>query len=89
MSLWPSIGNWSFPCRSHYWVVENRVEWSYDMTPEEIDAGRRRDAWIKDRYVKTGKLETPSGSRPAAPVWDDGKPEALSWWEKLKRWLGS
>lgn len=27
VSLYPSIGNWNFPCRSHYWISENRVEW--------------------------------------------------------------
>ena len=28
VSLPPSIGNWSFPCRSHYWIRDNRVVWS-------------------------------------------------------------
>ncbi len=27
VTLRPSIGNWAFPCRSHYWITENRVEW--------------------------------------------------------------
>jgi hypothetical protein len=31
VSLKPSIGNWSYPCRSHYWIKGNRVEW--DGTP--------------------------------------------------------
>lgn len=26
ISLTPSIGNWSFPCQSHYWIRGNRVE---------------------------------------------------------------
>ena len=25
VSLDPSIGNWGFPCRSHYWVRNNRA----------------------------------------------------------------
>jgi hypothetical protein len=25
VSLDPSIGNWGFPCRSHYWVRNNRM----------------------------------------------------------------
>lgn len=80
VSLWPSIGNWSFPCRSHYWIVENRVEWSYEMTQEEIDAGRRQDARAKDRFIRTGKVE--------APAQDHTEPENLGWWERFKRWLG-
>jgi len=27
VTLHPSIGNFQMPCRSHYWVRENRVEW--------------------------------------------------------------
>src|SRR5262249_41051928 len=26
--LKPSVGNWSFPCRSHYWIEGNRVRWA-------------------------------------------------------------
>jgi hypothetical protein len=27
VSLYPSIGNWSFRCRSHYWIEQNRAVW--------------------------------------------------------------
>lgn len=27
VSLSPSIGNWQFPCRSHYFIKQNKVEW--------------------------------------------------------------
>src|SRR5688572_12008813 len=27
VSLSPSIGNWSFKCRSHYWIARNRIRW--------------------------------------------------------------
>jgi hypothetical protein len=27
ISLKPSIGNWSYPGRSHYWIKGNRVVW--------------------------------------------------------------
>ena len=27
ISLNPSIGNWNFECRSHYWIRRNRVIW--------------------------------------------------------------
>lgn len=27
VSLAPSIGNWSYPCQSHYWIRRNNVEW--------------------------------------------------------------
>ena len=28
ISLDPSIGNWGFACRSHYWIRRNRIEWA-------------------------------------------------------------
>lgn len=27
ITLRPSIGNQQFPCKSHYWITENRIEW--------------------------------------------------------------
>lgn len=50
VSLRPSIGNWSFPCRSHYWIVRNRVIWARPMTAEEIEKGRRRDRKLTESY---------------------------------------
>ncbi len=30
LTLSPSIGNWQYPCRSHYWIRNSRVEWAHD-----------------------------------------------------------
>lgn len=38
-SLYPSIGNWQLPCRSHYWITEGEVEWSYQWSKEQIAKG--------------------------------------------------
>lgn len=27
ITLRPSIGNWQFPCKSHYHITENIIEW--------------------------------------------------------------
>ena len=35
VSLEPSIGNYQFPCQSHYWIKYNRVIWVTDSIPEE------------------------------------------------------
>jgi hypothetical protein len=34
ISLYPSIGNWQFPCKSHYWIIENEVVWADDWLNE-------------------------------------------------------
>jgi hypothetical protein len=43
VSLTPSIGNWSFPCKSHYWIRANKVHWADAMSAEMIAAVKARD----------------------------------------------
>ena len=35
ISLAPSIGNWNFPCESHYVITENRVMWDKHWAKSE------------------------------------------------------
>ncbi len=42
-TLSPSIGNASFPCRSHYFIRRGRVAWAGEYTPEMIAVARRLD----------------------------------------------
>jgi hypothetical protein len=39
LSLYPSIGNWQLPCKSHYWILNGEIEWSYQWSEEQIKAG--------------------------------------------------
>jgi hypothetical protein len=50
ISLYPSIGNWAFPCHSHYWIINNRVQWARKWTEEEIAQGRHKDQLQKERF---------------------------------------
>ncbi len=50
VSLSPSIGNWSFHCQSHYWIIENRIVWSRKWSSREITIGRERDRKAKSRF---------------------------------------
>jgi hypothetical protein len=45
--LCPSIGNWNFSCKAHYWILGNAVRWAAEMTPTEIKAIRAssRQGW--------------------------------------------
>ena len=43
VSLYPSIGNWSFPCRSHYFIMNSEAVWAAPATPEMIAASREFD----------------------------------------------
>jgi Family of unknown function (DUF6527) len=50
VSLHPSIGNWSFDCKSHYWIQNNRVRWARRWTQAEIASGRSHDGLSKNAY---------------------------------------
>ena len=50
VSLTPSIGSWSLPCQSHYWVQNGRIAWAERFTPAEIEAVRRRDRRDQQAY---------------------------------------
>ena len=52
ISLRPSIGNWNFPCQSHYWITNNEVQWARKWTKEEIERGRNEDIENKEKYYK-------------------------------------
>lgn len=51
VSLSPSIGNWKFPCRSHYWIQKNKIVWARTMTQTKIKRIQKRDALDKQRYI--------------------------------------
>jgi len=81
VSLHPSIGNWGFPCRSHYWIRDSRVIWAGDMTEDQVRAVRKRDARLLDEYIRS--------EQPALPRTDDtGKPKQpgllMSFWQWVK-----
>ena len=57
VSLHPSIGNWSYPCQSHYWLRHGQVTWSRPWSTKEIMAARRHDALSDDRHHgKRGRI---------------------------------
>jgi hypothetical protein len=52
VSLSPSIGNWNFPCRSHYWIVDGQVRWASALSPSQIAAVRKRDLRDAELYAQ-------------------------------------
>lgn len=52
VSLFPSIGNWSFPCQSHYWIDHGRVKWAEKMSQRQIASVRERDRLAADRLLR-------------------------------------
>lgn len=50
ISLYPSIGNWNFDCKSHYWIINNRIKWARKWSKQEIDSNRQKDSLDKKKY---------------------------------------
>lgn len=69
VSLHPSIGNWSLPCRSHYFIEDGKVVWAAPMSDAVIRRGR---AWDRTRkaafYAKQNQRV-----QPILPVEEGGE----------------
>lgn len=52
VSLFPSIGNWKFACRSHYWIKSNRVLDAGPLSNAAIENVKRRDRMDKDLHIR-------------------------------------
>ena len=50
ISLYPSIGNWSFRCKSHYWIDQSRIRWARSFTMEDILKGRAKTKEYRRQY---------------------------------------
>ena len=93
VSLDPSIGNWSYPCRSHYILRGNRVIWAGAMSDCQIRAVRVSDARGKARYYEQRRqtessqaIQTPAVQvqAPSEPA-ENGQPRRG--WRRILDWL--
>ena len=51
VSLHPSIGNWSFPCQSHYYIQSNNIIWAEGFTQQQIAEVKKRDMTDKVKHI--------------------------------------
>lgn len=80
VSLTPSVGSWSLPCRSHYVVERGRVRWAGGMSAAQVEALRRDDRRRRghregDRIVAEAPQQTPARPEPrrSAPTRANGR----------------
>jgi hypothetical protein len=82
VSLYPSIGNWSFNCQSHYWIRNNKVRWAPAWSKERIEAGRTQDRQRKEIHFRQSEaIEALAAAKQKAGV----SVAAKGFWKKLKR----
>ena len=88
VSLAPSIGNWSFPCRSHYWIEGGNVRWAGDFSGAEVALVRRKARSLRDSYYQTGSVDETGmeGGRVAQgePTGDEQRRAWRSIWAKIR-----
>ena len=80
VTLWPSIGNWSFACRSHYWIKSNRICWDEKWSDEKIQHSRMADKILKSDYYQNELSEDVIG-------YESDEIE-VSVWESFRRYFG-
>ena len=52
ITLSPSIGNWAFPCRSHYFIIDNKIKPARSWTNAEVEKKRKSDSTEIKKYYK-------------------------------------
>jgi hypothetical protein len=66
VSLTPSVGSWGLPCKSHYWIRRDTVEWAGMMSADEIERVRARDHYAVQQHF--GAAPRPAAPAPAQPA---------------------
>lgn len=89
-TLYPSIGNWSMACQSHYWIRENQVIWSSQLSKTGIKAvfeRDQRDLQAMHRTAQTLRTAKRSTSDPSTS--DQGRASAGwgAWLKAFWHWL--
>jgi hypothetical protein len=84
ISLWPSIGNWNLPCRSHYVIDRSRVLGQMPWSEGQVEAERRRDHAAKHRYYGTPTSTEAITPVPAPKPFTEKTTRGRSW---IPRWI--
>lgn len=70
VSLSPSIGNWNYACKSHYFIIKNQVVEAGQFDDRRIAVVQRRDKRDMEHYVSksNAKADHSPEKAPVPPV---------------------
>ena len=74
-----SIGNSTFACESHYFIRNNKVQWSYKIDGNEGKKVHRAQLAEKERFL------APRGT--PGSTYDQRDPRAIKFIDKIKSWF--
>lgn len=86
ITLKPSIGNWSFDCKSHYWITNSTIEWASQWDDNKIKKVRQiefseRKAFYEEKRMNNSQEEI-SYNRPII----EASSKRKRWFEWLLFW---
>lgn len=88
VTLHPSIGNWSYACRSHYLIRRSKVVWAGQMSQQQIERGQEIEQAVKQKYFEAvnRKKDIRSQLLPNDTSRTEVPGLLNSLWLALKRW---
>jgi len=82
VSLSPSIGLGTLPCKSHYWIRRSQIDWYPNISELQTRRAQAADRYVSQVY--TGEIKPPP--RPPRPA---SIPTTQTWFTGLTAWLRS
>ena len=91
VTLQPSVGSWTLPCRSHYVIRRNRVFEAPPWSDEDVAAERRRDREAKACYFnqQAPNFGAVGHQSPKHEPMASGRPPKAGWRKRLSGWFRS
>jgi hypothetical protein len=72
VSVAPSVGNASLPCRAHYWIRDGQIVWAAPLSRQDARRGRVRDRDAIEQVAEPHRHQ---------------QVERGSWWSRLRQRL--
>lgn len=75
ISIEPSIGVQTLPCRSHYWITKNRIIWAEPLSNTEAEIAEQNRRKLSESYeqINTGR------SRLKLEIWTTLRSQLRKW----------
>lgn len=79
VTLHPSIGNWSFACRSHYWIQRNSIVWAGAIPTQEVKLIQARDLAAVKLHAAVNNAHKEEQANSRSPL--------ARLWQAIRRWF--
>lgn len=83
VSLHPSIGNWSYKCRSHYWIKGNQIVWADDWSDEQVKRARQLEAQKKN-LGSNGNQQKTTTKATTGSAQSQNTNKRITFWDLIK-----